>query len=484
VAVNIRSVDSVSITVDASGGPGNPRDFVGIYKPTDTIQQMKVWKYLANDRTSPRPLSGVTNGLVHLVLPTPIGQYEARFVAVNSAGNFTLVSKSSLFDFDLSPSPELATPKSVTLTPSSVSLPDTSPIDTRLCTVSVAMSDGSTFSGSLATNNSATKIVGSALQLARNLSPTDDGTANIIVTASQNGVSASSTFVLTVTSVVVVTPKTVTLSPSSVTLLDNASSGTQMSDIGVTMSDNSVFSGTLSVSPNNSFAGISGKKLVTIRNLSPTDDGSKSFTVTATQNSANASSVIQVQVNAPSSIASPDGTFSCPPSGAALVDKDKNNWTWNTPGNAVLINGVVPVGGGAASQMLIQNGGQFFVLSNAWWKWNGGANPNAGFGSSSPSVIPPRCPTPPASISMTLSPSSPTLPDNSPAGTRVCSVSVTMSDGSPFTGTLTTSDTTLFAISGSSVVTARALTSSDDGPHSTTITATQSGQAALAQVGQ
>ena len=52
-----------------------------------------------------------------------------------------------------------------------------------------------------------------------------------------------------------------------------------------------------------------------------------------------------------------------------------------------------------------------------------------------------------------------------------------MSDGSQFAGTLTSSDTSgFFAISGLNIVTARALTSADDGTHSTTITASQGGQ--------
>jgi hypothetical protein len=51
-----------------------------------------------------------------------------------------------------------------------------------------------------------------------------------------------------------------------------------------------------------------------------------------------------------------------------------------------------------------------------------------------------------------------------------------MSDGSQFGGTLTTSDASFFAISGLDIVTARALTSTDEGTHTTTITAQQGGQ--------
>jgi hypothetical protein len=66
-------------------------------------------------------------------------------------------------------------------------------------------------------------------------------------------------------------------------------------------------------------------------------------------------------------------------------------------------------------------------------------------------------------------------------GAVLATASVTMSDGSQFAGTLTTSDTNFFAISGLNVVTARALTSTDDGTHTTTITATQGGQAVAAE---
>jgi hypothetical protein len=98
-----------------------------------------------------------------------------------------------------------------------------------------------------------------------------------------------------------------------------------------------------------------------------------------------------------------------------------------------------------------------------------------------PSPPPPPPPPPPSSgpvpTAITLSPASATTPDNSPAGTVLTTATVTMSDGSQFTGTLTSSDTSgFFAISGPNIVTARALTSADDGPHSTVITASQNGQ--------
>ncbi len=64
--------------------------------------------------------------------------------------------------------------------------------------------------------------------------------------------------------------------------------------------------------------------------------------------------------------------------------------------------------------------------------------------------------------------------DNAPAGTVIATVQVTMSDGSFFTGTLTSSDP-FFAVSGMDIVTARQLTPADDGTHTTIITALQGG---------
>ena len=88
----------------------------------------------------------------------------------------------------------------------------------------------------------------------------------------------------------------------------------------------------------------------------------------------------------------------------------------------------------------------------------------------------------PTPTAITLSPASATIADNAPAGTLVATANVTMSDGSQFKGTLTTSNTNLFAISGMNIVTARALTAADDGAYSTVITATQAGQAVFMEL--
>ena len=84
---------------------------------------------------------------------------------------------------------------------------------------------------------------------------------------------------------------------------------------------------------------------------------------------------------------------------------------------------------------------------------------------------------PPTPTAITLALASATIADNSPAGTLIATANVTMSDGSQFKGTLTTSNTDIYAISGLNIVTARALTPADDGTHPTVVTASQGSQA-------
>jgi hypothetical protein len=160
----------------------------------------------------------------------------------------------------------------------------------------------------------------------------------------------------------------------------------------------------------------------------------------------------------------------------AILTTSEGTWTFSTAlsGDGVdytiLLNGTTK-NGGAAVQMQITNGklyafakidGHWYLRQNGSWVDVGTTAPVEG--------------APPTPTAITLSPASATIADNAPAGTVIATVSVTMSDGSQFTGTLTTSDTNFFAISGFNIVTARAFTSADDGTHSTVITASQGGQ--------
>src|SRR5580693_5491514 len=80
--------------------------------------------------------------------------------------------------------------------------------------------------------------------------------------------------------------------------------------------------------------------------------------------------------------------------------------------------------------------------------------------------------TAPVPTSVTLTPASVSLPDNSPAGTPVSIVAVAMSDKSAFAGMLTIGANNMIALSQSTVALTRALTAADNGAQSFLITAT------------
>lgn len=72
-----------------------------------------------------------------------------------------------------------ATPTSVTLSPSGVTIPDNTPTGTVLSTATVRMSDGSTYGGTLTSSNPLFGIDGFNVILAAPLSPSLDGTAQV-----------------------------------------------------------------------------------------------------------------------------------------------------------------------------------------------------------------------------------------------------------------------------------------------------------------
>ena len=89
-------------------------------------------------------------------------------------------------------------------------------------------------------------------------------------------------------------------------------------------------------------------------------------------------------------------------------------------------------------------------------------------------------PPPPRTLVMSIAPPSPSVPDNSPAGTVVATATVQYSDGTtPAAVTLTSSDPSFIAVRGMQLVLARALTSGDDGTQHLSITAADGLGAAL-----
>src|SRR5271166_2224242 len=79
----------------------------------------------------------------------------------------------------------------------------------------------------------------------------------------------------------------------------------------------------------------------------------------------------------------------------------------------------------------------------------------------------------PTPTAISFTPASVTLTDISPTGTFMTTASVTMSDGSQFTGTLSVSGVDFVTTSGLDVMTSRDLTAADDGSFNAVITATQ-----------
>lgn len=76
----------------------------------------------------------------------------------------------------------------------------------------------------------------------------------------------------------------------------------------------------------------------------------------------------------------------------------------------------------------------------------------------------------PEAVAISLSPPSSTVSNSAPSGTVISTATVTMSDGSTFSGTLSITGTSFLAIVGNNVVLQRNLTSGDDGTYTATVT--------------
>ena len=380
--VTVSAGATISATV--ANGPGNPGDWLGVYAvgaPT-VYGNPPSWKWLSTDdaRGSIPPAPGVTAGTVHLVVPKQAGQYEVRFFSNNS---FTLGATSAAITVQITAPPPV--PTSVTLTPASLSLPDNSPIGTPASTTAVAMSDGSAFAGVLS-----------------------------------------------------------------------------VSPVGLVMP--------------------TALNLVLGRALTTADDGSRDCTVTATQNgssvSANLTLTITRAAPPPPPPVSPDGTTSAAPNGPALITT-AGNWAWSAAASGrpgewnINLNGSAV---GVGTLMQVATGGRLYVKTAnlGWYLWQG-----SGWVHSADPTSPPPPPAP-VPTSVTLTPASVSLPDNSPAGTPASTAAVAMSDGSAFAGALTIGANNMVALAGSTVALTRALTAADDGAHSFLITATQNAGTASA----
>jgi hypothetical protein len=311
--------------------------------------------------------------------------------------------------------------------------------------------------------------------LARGLTSADDGAHPWSVAATQNGVTVSGSIPVQVTP----TPTGVTLTPSTASLPDNAAAGSTVATVAVAMSDGSAFAGSLAASPAGTVT-ISGNQLVLARGLTSADDGAHQWGVAATQNGVTVSGSIPVQVTpTPTAV-----TFT--PSTASLPDNAAAGSTVAAV-SVAMSDGSAFAGSLAASPAgTVTVSGNNLVLARGLTSADDGAHPwsvaATQNGVTVSGTIPVQVTAASYPTSITLTPANSTIADNAPAGTLLATATVAMSDGSQFTGTLTTSDTSFFAISGLNIVTARALTSADDGPHTTVITAHQGNQSLSARL--
>ena len=127
------------------------------------------------------------------------GYYPVR---VRAVGINTPFSEKATFNINVISTPSLPTPTGITFVTTTASLPDNSPAGTAVATFSVSMSDGSSFSGTLgASPSDIVAISGSTrLVLARALTSADDGLQQLGVSATQNGVTVSSSIAVQVIS--------------------------------------------------------------------------------------------------------------------------------------------------------------------------------------------------------------------------------------------------------------------------------------------
>jgi len=107
--------------------------------------------------------------------------------------------------------------------------------------------------------------------------------------------------------------------------------------------------------------------------------------------------------------------------------------------------------GGGGSELEVANGGHMYALGVGlnWYIWQSGSWALTG----NPNPPPPPTPTP----LISFNPPNPAIPAMTPKGAVVAGIVVTMSDGSPFAGTLgfgppNYDDGGAFAISGSNLI--------------------------------
>jgi hypothetical protein len=157
-----------------------------------------------------------------------------------------------------------------------VTLPDNATAGTPIAAVSVGMSDGSTFTGTLDIESGGmAEIVGNNILVARDLTSADGGIHTWSITATQDIAAVK----LDAEVEIIPVPSAVLFDPDEISLPDNTAANFQLAEVSVEMSDGSAFAGSLVASPS-SMVRMDGDNLILARGLTSADVGEHIWTVT------------------------------------------------------------------------------------------------------------------------------------------------------------------------------------------------------------
>jgi len=151
-------MEGANLAVALANGPGNPTDWVGLAAAgTADYTSLISWVYLSGSQTAPN--TGVTSATIMMSAPMVDGSYEARFYLNNY---WTVLTRTTFIVGGTVPPPPSAPPPppppgpppaaaqpTITVTPNTPEVPDTTPLGAIVATYSVAMSDGSPFTGNV-----------------------------------------------------------------------------------------------------------------------------------------------------------------------------------------------------------------------------------------------------------------------------------------------------------------------------------------------
>jgi len=142
-----------TVTVSVTGGPGNRTDWIGLSTSGATDEHVVAWRYFNGAWPQTAPDTGSTSTVIQIPAPSDPGNYEARLYCCD--GYMVLARKPFSVGGTTQPPPPPPPPPPpvlvpvITVTPDHPAIPDTSKPGASVAVVTVAMSDGTAFTGSI-----------------------------------------------------------------------------------------------------------------------------------------------------------------------------------------------------------------------------------------------------------------------------------------------------------------------------------------------